>query len=238
MTNSEGSIFILGSGGHAKVVLSTFLAAGRTVTALYDDDVIKHGRWIGGVRVRGAIPNPGSIPERAQLHLAIGHVATRARLLKSMAGWRAWMSAIHPSAVIAGDAVVGAGCLVGAGAVVQADARIGAHSIINTGVIVEHDCTVGHNTHLAPGSILAGDVRIGCDVLIGVGATVLPGVRVGDGATVAAGAVVIKDVADGEVVMGVPARRFADLEEGQSASPDRNVAREGCANFAVERNNR
>jgi acetyltransferase-like isoleucine patch superfamily enzyme len=41
---------------------------------------------------------------------------------------------------------------------------------------------------------------------IGLGANLLPGVRIGEDAIVGAGAVVTKDVTDGTLVMGVPAR--------------------------------
>jgi len=47
---------------------------------------------------------------------------------------------------------------------------------------------------------------------IGVGANLLPGVRIGERAIVGAGAVVTKDVADGAVVMGVPAQVRRSVE--------------------------
>lgn len=47
-------------------------------------------------------------------------------------------------------------------------------------------------------------LEYGC--VIGAGATLLPNIRVGRDATVAAGAVVTRDVADGALVAGVPAR--------------------------------
>ena len=51
-----------------------------------------------------------------------------------------------------------------------------------------------------------------CDgVWIGHGAFILPGVRIGKGAVVAARTVVTKDVPDGKVVMGIPARVIRDV---------------------------
>jgi acetyltransferase-like isoleucine patch superfamily enzyme len=50
------------------------------------------------------------------------------------------------------------------------------------------------------------DTRIGERCQIGWGAIIFPGVRVGDGCIVAPGAVVTRDVADGCVVAGNPAR--------------------------------
>ena len=51
-------------------------------------------------------------------------------------------------------------------------------------------------------------VEIGHDVWIGHGAIIMPGVNIGNGAVVAAGAVVTKDVADYEIVGGVPAKHI------------------------------
>ena len=49
-------------------------------------------------------------------------------------------------------------------------------------------------------------VSIGDDAWVGAGATVMPGVLIGRCAVVAAGAVVTRDVPDGCIVAGVPAR--------------------------------
>jgi len=56
-------------------------------------------------------------------------------------------------------------------------------------------------------------IAIGKDVWIGAGAIVTDGVRIGDHAVVGAGAVVTRDVAEYQVVGGVPARVLFDRRE-------------------------
>ena len=57
-----------------------------------------------------------------------------------------------------------------------------------------------------------GKVDIKDNVFVGHGAIVLPGVTIGPNVIVAAGAVVTKDVPEGKIVAGVPAKVIGDLE--------------------------
>lgn len=69
-------------------------------------------------------------------------------------------------------------------------------------------------TPIIEGALEAAPVRIGEGCDIGIGAIVLPGVTIGRGVQIGAGAVVTRDVADGQVVAGVPARLLR-TREGQ-----------------------
>ena len=113
---------------------------------------------------------------------------------------------VHPSAYVHPSAKLGRGTVVFAGAVVQPDAVIGDHVIVNTGATIDHDCIVGDYAHLAPGVHLAGAVQVGEGAFLGIGSVVCPGIKVGRWATLGAGGVAIRDVADGVVAVGIPAR--------------------------------
>ncbi len=58
-----------------------------------------------------------------------------------------------------------------------------------------------------------GKVKIGNKVFIGAGAIILPGVRVGNNVIIGAGSVVTKDVSDGSVMTGNPAKFICSLED-------------------------
>lgn len=116
------------------------------------------------------------------------------------------ITAIHPTAFVAGDALIGQGCQVLTQAVVGVEVRLGDQCIINTAACVDHECTLGDGVHLAPGARLAGCVEVGRNVFIGLGALVLPRIKIGAGAIIGAGAVVTKDVPERMVAYGIPAR--------------------------------
>jgi putative colanic acid biosynthesis acetyltransferase WcaF len=75
--------------------------------------------------------------------------------------------------------------------------------------------TVAQETYLCCGThdlsdpnmpLMTGAIRIGADAFIGARAFVLPGIVIGRAAVVGACAVVTKDVAEGDIVAGNPAR--------------------------------
>jgi sugar O-acyltransferase (sialic acid O-acetyltransferase NeuD family) len=115
-------------------------------------------------------------------------------------------SAIHRSAVVEATAMVGAGAILCPGSVLNANVRVGRQYIGNLNAVVDHDCVIGDGVHLAPGATICGEVEIGSHAFIAAGATVLPRLRIGEGALVGAGSLVTRDVPDGAVVMGIPAR--------------------------------
>ncbi len=114
---------------------------------------------------------------------------------------------IHPQAIVATNSSVGNSTMLAAGAVINPLAKIGQGCIINTGAIVEHECVIGNFCHIASGAVLAGDVQLGEGCFIGANAVVKQGVRIGSAVTVGAGSVVVKDIPDGELWLGNPARK-------------------------------
>ena len=87
---------------------------------------------------------------------------------------------------------------------------IGSKVTISTNVtILAHDAS----TNNANGHTKVGIVRIGNNVFIGTGAVINCNVRIGDNVIVGSGAVVTKDIPDGMVVAGNPARVICSYED-------------------------
>ena len=204
---------ILGSGGHASVVLAALQAATAAVAGLLDSDPSRHGAKVLGIDVLGGDEiAESSFPSEFVLINGIGGVTNTTQRRDIYQKFTAlgfhFPAVVHPSAIGANLAQLGTGVQVMAGAVLQPHTSIGENSVVNTGALVDHDCTLGDHVHIAPGATLSGGVSVGSGAMIGAGATVIQNVAVGEGAFVAAGATVVSDVDAGARVGGTPSRKF------------------------------
>jgi phenylacetic acid degradation protein len=132
---------------------------------------------------------------------------------------------VHPTAVLIGDVIVGAGCYVGPGASLRGDfGRI----VLKPGSNVQDNCTmhsfpgqdavVEENGHVGHGAVLHGCI-IGRDALIGMNAVVMDGAVVGEGAFVGAMSFVRAgfQVPPRTLALGVPAKVVRPLEDKELA---------------------
>jgi sugar O-acyltransferase (sialic acid O-acetyltransferase NeuD family) len=200
---ARAPLWILGAGGHAKVVIATARAAGHTELRLADDDPARAGTALLGVRVAATLAEILADPDATAV-LAIGDNAARHRL--GGAARCGFATVIHPTAVVDPSVVLGAGSVVFAGAIVQPDSRLGAHAIVNTGASIDHDAAIGAAVHVAPGARLAGNVTLGDGVFVGIGAVIIPGRTIGAWTRIGAGAAVVRDLPASVTATGVPAR--------------------------------
>jgi len=118
----------------------------------------------------------------------------------------ALLNVVHPAAFVSPSARLGVGNLVKAGAMIDTGARIGNVCIVDNGATVAHDNVISDGCHLAPGVVMGGDCRVGPRTLLGVGAVVSSRVTIGAEVIAAPGAVIVRDVPDGVLVEGSPAR--------------------------------
>lgn len=105
----------------------------------------------------------------------------------------------------AADLAIGAGTIVGEGAILDARGGLEIGRDVNISSQV-HIWTLQHDYRAADFGTTSGPVRVEDHAWLSDRCTVLPGVTVGRGAVVAAGAVVAKDVPPLAVVAGIPAR--------------------------------
>jgi acetyltransferase EpsM len=205
------AVILVGGGEHARVVAEAVRSrpdlfellgfvdpepCDETVTRLSlprlggDEALSKHKKAFVLVSVG---PTPGSITRERIVNELVGSVA-------------GFATVVHEAAWVSPTAVLDEGVVVLAGAVVNSGARIGPHAVVNSGATIEHDVALGAFAHVAPGATLGGGASVGASAHVGLSACIRDHVRVGSRALVAMGAVVVRDVADGALVKGVPAK--------------------------------
>jgi sugar O-acyltransferase (sialic acid O-acetyltransferase NeuD family) len=207
-------VIILGAGGHAKVLIDSLLASVGIIVGIVDPDPALVSAKILGIPVLGGDGVVNEYPPSEILLVnGLGSVGLPVKRLQLFERFKvmgyAFATVVHPFTVVASDVELGEGTQVMAGAVIQPGSSIGCNVIINTRASLDHDCIICNHVHIAPGVTLSGGVSVGECSHIGTGATLIQGISIGRDCIVAAGAVVTKNIADGTMVRGVPAREFA-----------------------------
>jgi UDP-3-O-[3-hydroxymyristoyl] glucosamine N-acyltransferase len=87
---------------------------------------------------------------------------------------------------------------------------IGRGTKLDALVHVAHNVKIGKSCQLAAGTIIGGSASIGDHCWLGLNCTINDHVKIGNHVLVASGAVVAKDIADKEIVAGVPAKSIKD----------------------------
>lgn len=124
-------------------------------------------------------------------------------------------ASVHPGAEIGLDTLIGAFCVIAAGARIGAGTRIQSHTAVWAGVTLGEDVFVGPSaTFTNVRYPRAGFVRaphwdetiVEAGASIGANATLVAPLRIGTRAMIGAGAVVTRDVPPHAIVAGNPSR--------------------------------
>lgn len=197
MDNSTISILI-GSGGHAKSVLSALKASDIYIDYVYSTKDLKADFFDIPI-----IREINFLKERFTkifFYFGVGNGKLRQELYVEIV--KTLESAdfphlIHPTAFVSEFAKISEGAVILAGAVVGADAEIGIGALINTQASLDHDSKLGDFSTLAPGARTGGNVKIGSLSNVYMNAVVAPGIIIGNNCVLGANIFVKHNCMDG-----------------------------------------
>lgn len=220
MTRAE-RLVVIGSSGHAKVVIDVAEASGHRIVGLLDR-FRKRGDDTLGYPILGAeedLPFLVAGLGVTACAVAVGDNFVRASIaekVRSVLPDLPFATLVHPAATLSSHASLGEGTVVMAGAIINSASRIGRLCIVNTAASLDHDSVMEDHSSLAPGAHTGGGVRVCAFSAIGIGAVLIQGVRIGEHSVVGAGAVVLQPLEPYRVAYGVPARVIRERLPGDS----------------------
>lgn len=206
-------IVIIGAGQHARVVLYNAKCQGIYEPIGFFDGVPDHvGEERLGLPVLACYEGQ-DLKQLAKTYgtnlffIGFGNMHHRREVYQrfTAAGWEA-VNIIHPDAVVSDEAVLGKGILIECGCLITPNPVIGDNVVVNTGSQVNHDNVVESHVYIASGVILSGGVTIRENTLLDDGVIVTLGRSVGRDCIIGAGAIVTKNIPDGKVAYGSPAK--------------------------------
>ncbi|MHA5067741.1 acetyltransferase [Cetobacterium somerae] len=205
-------IIVIGSGGHAKVVIDIILQRNKVlddnlkIIGILDDKYNEDKKIeIFETPVIGKIDEMLELQEDVYYVIAIGNNCVRRKIAEKYSD-KKFITLIHPKAIIGEKVSIEEGTVVMAGSIINSYTKIGKHCILNTGSIIEHDNTIEDYVHISPNATLCGGITIGEETWIGVGATIIQEKKIGKKVVVGAGTVIVKNLQDKIKVIGASAK--------------------------------
>lgn len=205
-------IFIIGSSGHAKVIIDIIEKGRRYEIFGLTDPFKSNGEKVFGYKILGGQKDLPRLVDKLQDYGAIIGVGNNwdryliYKEIEQLCPNTEFIRAVHPNTIIGKDVKIGAGTVVMPGAVINSGTQIGQFCIVNTSASIDHECTIEDFASVAPGATLGGNVKVGRFSSVSLGAHIIDKISIGKRTVVGAGALVVKNLPDRVVAYGLPAR--------------------------------
>ena len=210
-------ILILGGEGNGSVIANAILDANNRgynewICEGYLNDRYPIGAMIDSFEVRGSIKND------LQKFISQGYYfintilridgqSERINMFENLGIPNSQLATfIHPTAYIAPNVKLGAGCVIMPLVAISSNTVFGKGCIVMVSATVGHDNVIGDYCHIAAQACVGACLKIGNGVHIGLNSTIRENLIIGDYSTLGMGAVLTKNIGNKEIWAGVPAR--------------------------------
>lgn len=217
---TKEKVLIVGASGHAKVIIDIFEKEAKYEIAGLIDLPKNKGKFFFGYNILGSeedLPGLLKVYPECKIFIAVGDTWLRHKIVEKVINivpQIEFISAIHPSAILARGIVLGKGVAIMAGVIINSDCTIGDFTILNTNSSLDHDCIMQEYSCLLPNAVVGGGVEIGSFSVVSIGAVILHGIKIGDHSIIGAGAVLTSNCDNNIIMYGIPARKIRAREIG------------------------
>jgi sugar O-acyltransferase (sialic acid O-acetyltransferase NeuD family) len=214
------NIVIIGSSGHARVIIDVVEQEGRYNIAGLLDRFRKVGEQTLGYQILGQEEDLPQLTTRHALRgaiVAVGDNFIRSKVaahVREICPDLPFVRAIHPRASIAKNVSVGEGSVIMAGVAVNPCCSIGRFCILNTNSSLDHDSVMEDFSSLAPRVSTGGNCRIGAYSAVSIGAVLVNGIHVGEHTVIGAGSTALENLDSFKVAYGTPAKAICERKPG------------------------
>lgn len=201
------------AGGLGKEVVELARSINRWDAIVFVDDVTEEKNYRGAEVHR--FEDIANIKDSVEFVIASGEPSVRKALYEKIKGAGYSMATlVSPWASMYPGTTLGEGCILW-DCGLSADIVVEPNVLINAKVIIGHDAVIGAHSVISPRSFLGGGVFMGECVYMAPGAMVKDRIRIGEGAIVSLGAVLLRNVRPKAIMIGNPARRMGENENGR-----------------------
>ncbi|MBR1401290.1 MAG: NeuD/PglB/VioB family sugar acetyltransferase [Prevotella sp.] len=209
-------IAIYGAGGFGKEVACLINRINEkektwNLIGFFDDNPEKKGKMVSHFApCLGGLKELNDYNEPIAVAMSMGNSNVIQRIVPQIENANVWFpNLIHPNFTVSDPKTLkmGRGNIIQGGCTVTCDVTIGDFNVLNGAICFGHDVSVGSYNTFMPAVRISGEVRIGNGNFFGVGSIVLQQLKIGDGVRLGAGSVLMTKPKNGNLYIGVPAKK-------------------------------
>ena len=201
------SIFIIGAGSHASVIVDVAKSKNLKINCLVDINSKKFkDEKKFGIDVKN-LSFLKKIKKNSTVFLAIGENKLRKKYYEKYKNVFNFINLISDSSQISKYSKIGEGNFIGPNVIINARTTLGNNCIINTASVIEHDVEIGDNIHICPSVTVAGNCKILDNCFIGMGSIIIDKIIIQKNVKLGAGSLVVKNLKSNNTYYGTPAKK-------------------------------
>ena len=217
----KNNIVIVGSSGHAKVIIDIVECQKQFNILGLLDDYKCINETVLGYNILGKVADAVKFNQENKnlfFFVAIGdnwirHLMVE-KLKQKIINIR-FANIIHPTAQIGKNTSLGQGIALMANTVVNSNCEIGNHVFLNTKSSADHDNILKDFSSLGPNTTLGGNVILNEFSAISISATVKEKITIGKHSVIGAGSLLLINCPDFSIMYGSPAKYIRQRVKGE-----------------------